>query len=283
MKLVSMLFIFLTISVIVSPVKIFSSDSGPDTAIEDRVSESESSQEKSFYEDHSRGWHWYEPEMPTGPDDKDTGQESTATPVPPRYPATEELKRYQEQFEEAKAAAVLRPTPQNVFNYQKMQYEMVQKSGKFAEVWMQNVYRNPNIDYTQKSPVSQNARHIYLAGQRSRTEKKIHELSKKYGLFFFFKNNCPYCEAFAPVVRGFSEKYNWNVLAISEFGETHKLFERSVQDNGLAETWGVTTYPSLFAVNPKSGHVIPVAIGMISVQEMEERIISIVNDGDENG
>ena len=58
------------------------------------------------------------------------------------------------------------------------------------------------------------------------------------------------------------------------------MFERSVQDNGLAGMWGVSSYPSLFAVNPKTGHVIPIANGMISIQEMEERIMAIV--GDEN-
>ena len=104
-------------------------------------------------------------------------------------------------------------------------------------------------------------------------------------MFFFFKNDCPYCDAFSPTVKEFSEKYNWSVLAISEFGEQHSIFKRSVQDNGLADAWGVRVYPSLFAVNPKTGHVIPVAAGMISIQEIEERIISLdTNDGeDENG
>lgn len=80
------------------------------------------------------------------------------------------MKQYQAQLEESKALAVMNPTPQNVFNYQRMQYEMTEKAGKFAEVWMQNVYKNPSIDYTQKSPVSQNARHIYLAEQRKQTD-----------------------------------------------------------------------------------------------------------------
>jgi conjugal transfer pilus assembly protein TraF len=229
--------------------------------------------EKSFHDDHERGWHWYKDD--SGPDNKETEQKSKDYPISSKLTATEELKQYQAQLEEAKAAAVMRPTSQNVLNYQRMQYEMVQKSGKFAEVWMQNVYQNSKIDYTQKFPVSQTARHIYLTEQKKQTEEKIRKLSVEYGLFFFFKNDCPYCDAFAPVVKGFSEKYNWEVLAISEFGEKSALFKRSVQDNGLAETWGVNTYPSLFAVNPKTGHVIPIAVGMISIQEMEERIIAI--------
>ena len=73
----------------------------------------------------------------------------------------------------------------------------------------------------------------------------------------------PQC-GFAPIVKKFSEKYHWEVshnvcLAISEFGERNELFERNVKDNGLAQTWGVKMYPSLFAVNPKTGHVIPIS------------------------
>lgn len=270
-----MLSILLLISVIASHSNAFSYFVH-DATIPDVVSE-EFSQNKSFYEDHARGWHWYEVGMPPAPDDKKI-IDKTSPGGAASYPATEELKRYQAQLEEAKATAVMYPTPQNVFNYQKMQYEMVQKSGKFAEVWMQNVYKNPDVDYTQKFPVSHNARHIYLAEQKKQIENKIYKLSKEYGLFFFFKNDCTYCDAFAPAIKGFSEKYDWEVLAISEFGEKHELFKRSVQDNGLAETWGVNTYPSVFAVNPKTGHVIPIAVGMISIQEMEERIISIADE-----
>lgn len=230
--------------------------------------------EKSFYEDHARGWHWYEKKD----EDTENAQELKDYKKTEKYPATKELKEYQAMLEEAKASAVMYPTPKNVLNYQQLQYEMLEKAGKFANIWMQNLYTNTNIDYTQKFPISQNARHIYIAEQMKRTEAKIHRLSKKYGLFFFFKNNCPYCKAFSPIVKRFSEKYEWEVLAISEFGEKHPLFKRSVQDNGLADIWGVSTYPSLFAVNPKTGHVIPVANGMISIQEMEERIISIMSN-----
>ena len=235
-----------------------------------------SEEEKAFFDDHARGWHWYEKEKLNMKKRKPKDDQT-------KISATDELKKYQAQLEEAKALAVLHPTPQNVFNYQRLQYEMLEKASKFANVWMQNVYRYPELDYTQQSPVFQNARHIYLAEKQKHIEEKIRRLSEQYGLFFFFKKDCPYCEAFSPIVEQFSEKYGWDVLAVSEFGEKHELFQRSVQDNGLAENWGVNTYPSLFAVNPNTGHVVPVAIGMISIQEMEERIISlIVGDEDEN-
>jgi conjugal transfer pilus assembly protein TraF len=229
-----------------------------------------------YFDEHEKGWHWYERDAQ--PDDQDSEQNSKEKFS---SSALERLKKYQQELEEAKAEAVLNPSPQNVAHYQRMQYAMLEKSGVFAKVWMQNVYKDQSLDYTQKFPTSQGARHIYLREQQKEKEQKIQKLSQEYGLFFFFKNDCPYCDAFAPVVKGISEKYEWEVLAISEFCEKNELFQRNVRDNGLAETWGVNTYPSLFAVNPETGHVIPIAVGMISIEEMEERILSIA--GDENG
>jgi conjugal transfer pilus assembly protein TraF len=227
----------------------------------------------NYFTVHERGWHWYERTQPK--------KDFETTPSPLSSPL-ERLKRYREKLETAKAEAVLNPTPENVEAYQKLQYEMLEKSHKFANVWMQNVYRNPELDYSSVSPTSQNARHIHLAEEQRKKEKKISAMSKSYGLFYFFKSNCPYCENFAPIVKKFSEKYHWEVLAIGEAGGKNKMFEKNVRDNGLADIWGVSLYPSLFAVNPKTGDVIRIANGMISIEEMEERISAVLQRKDES-
>jgi len=222
-----------------------------------------------YFSTHECGWHWYQtqPELDHQPEDEKSSE---------KISAQEQLQQFQRRFEEIKAEAVMNPTPTTISAYQKMQYELLEKSHKFAQIWMQNVYKDPAIDYSLQSPSSQNARHIYYRQQTEEKERKISQLSRDYGLFYFFKKDCGYCDAFAPVVKRFSEKYRWEVLAISEFGEKSPLFARNVADNGLAEIWNVSVYPSLFAVNPKTGHVIPVAHGMIAIEEMEERITKII-------
>jgi conjugal transfer pilus assembly protein TraF len=224
-----------------------------------------------YFSDHERGWHWYQRDVGSDDEKEKNSKKDESLPL-------EKLKKYQQKLETAKAEAVLNPTPENVEAYQKLQYEMLEKSHKFADVWMQNIYKNPDLDYSRISPTSQNTRHIYLAEKQRKKEEKIFALSKSYGLFYFFKNNCRYCEAFAPIVKKFSEKYHWEVLAIGEDGEKNGIFARNVNDNGLAETWGVSVYPSLFAVNPQTGDVIPIANGMISIEEMEERILAITKE-----
>jgi conjugal transfer pilus assembly protein TraF len=215
-----------------------------------------------YFSIHESGWHWYKK------DEEVTSKFAEESPL-------ERLRRYQQELETTRARAVMDPTPENVEAYQKLQYEMLERSHRFANVWMQNVYKNSSLDYSLKSPTSQNARRVYLAEEQQKKEEKITAMAKNYGLFFFFKNNCPYCRAFAPLVKKFSEKYRWEVLAIGEFGEKLEEFPRNVRDSGLAETWGVSIYPSLFAVNPKTGDVAPVAQGMISIEEMEDRIASL--------
>lgn len=232
---------------------------------------------KSYFDEHEQGWHWYKATPEEKPEvEKDSKQNplekaKSLTPM-------EELKQYQKRLEEAKALAVMHPNRENIAQYQYLQYEAMERAQKFSTIWMENVFKNPELNYARISPTSQNARHIYLQEQTKKKEQKIHELSKTYGLFFFFKNGCAYCDAFAPIVKKFSEKYHWEVLAISEFGERNELFERNVKDNGLAQTWGVKMYPSLFAVNPKTGHVIPISDGMISIEEMEDRIMVITQE-----
>lgn len=231
-----------------------------------------------FFELHEKGWHWYEKGIEPDQDEEEekTNTEQTVTQNP-----VEELKKYQKRLEEAKALAVMHPNKENIEKYQYLQYEALERAHKFSNIWMENVYRNPKLNYALISPTSQKARHVYLQEQERKKREKITELSENYGLFYFFKKGCEYCKEFNLIVKKFSEKYKWEVLAISEFGEENELFEKNVKDNGLADAWGVSTYPSLFAVNPRTGDVIPIANGMISIEEMEERIMVITEGGKE--
>ncbi|MBL0941388.1 MAG: conjugal transfer protein TraF [Alphaproteobacteria bacterium] len=104
----------------------------------------------------------------------------------------------------------------------------------------------------------------------------IKELAKTHGLFFFFKANCSYCHAFAPIVKSFARTYGWQVLAISLDGSQLKEFPQAIFDNGAARTLGVTSVPTLLAVEPKAQITIPLSFGMSSQDQIEERIRTLI-------
>lgn len=227
-------------------------------------------QAKSFYQDHARGWHWYE-KLPVPEEPRQEKRQGQKTQSP-----GEKLKAYREELENRLAAAWINPSPQNVSRYQEMQQDMMNRSQTFSQVWMQNVYSNAGLDHTLVSPVNQKAVHVYLDQQKSQKQNLIKSLSQTHGLFFFYSSNCPYCHHFAPVVKLFAEQYGWEVLAISLDGGAIEQFPGAVPDNGLASQWNVTSLPSLFAVNPNTEEVIQVAQGMTSIDEMEKRIMVIM-------
>jgi len=232
----------------------------------------------SFFGEHARGWHWYEP-FPILEDQLEQKEEEQKkeeiTPLPPKTPS-ELIKAYREELESRLHKAWVYPTPQNVKAYQVMQKDLTDRSKIFSTVWMQNVFQHPELDHTLKSPVNQQGRHLQIDLEKDRTNKTIQSLSEEFGLFFFFSGDCPYCHQFAPIVKRFSENYGWEVMAISVDGGSLTEFPNAQHDNGLFQAWGIKVLPSLFAVNPKTKEAIPIAYGLTSLDEMENRIMTLI-------
>ncbi|MBY0281478.1 MAG: type-F conjugative transfer system pilin assembly protein TraF [Alphaproteobacteria bacterium] len=233
-----------------------------------------------FFNEQAQGWHWYEA-LPledfledNKPEEK-ASSSSSNTPLKPKT-STELVKAYRQELERRLTEAWIKPTPQNLKAYQDMQKDMMARSEKFSNTWMQVVYENPSLDHTLIAPVNQKARHVYLDEEKKHNKETIKALSERYGLFFFFRGDCPYCHQFAPIVKTFSETYGWEVIAISQDGEPLEEFPESQPDNGLFAAWKIEVLPSLYAVNPNTGHVLPIAIGLTSLDQMEVRIMSLV-------
>lgn len=230
----------------------------------------------SFFDAHSKGWHWYEKmdkeedeEIPIKDDKNDDKNLQKKT-------ESEIVKAYSKELENRLHKAWMHPTQDNIKAYMDMQKDMVDRSQTFSQNWMKTIFTHPHLDETLQNPVNQKARHLQLDLQKKRTIDIIKNLSKDYGLFFFFSSHCRYCQEFAPIVKTFSQTHEWEVLAISMDGVQSDVFKNTVPDNGLFEQWNVQVLPALFAVNPQTGHVIPVAYGLTSIDEMENRIMQLV-------
>jgi conjugal transfer pilus assembly protein TraF len=241
--------------------------------------------EPQYYQNHEKGWHWYEiqeveekpePAVEVLSTDSDKKEETK------RKSPKEIVASYREELENRLADAWMHPTPHKIKAYQEMQQDMVERSKTFSEGWMKNVFLNPELDNTIANPVNQQARHVQLDLQKKQVVETIKNLAKEYGLFFFFSGECEFCHRFAPIVKHFSDQYGWQVLPISLDGGQLELFPNAQPDNGLFEQWQQggqgqgQVMPALYAVNPNTGHVIPIALGMTSIDQMETRIMSLV-------
>ena len=149
---------------------------------------------------------------------------------------------------------------------------VMDQSERFSKGWKEVVLRTPSLDETLIHPVDQNARHIYYQERHQDITKRIKALAQEYGLFFFFKGTCAYCHHFAPIVKDFAKKHGWSVLAVSLDGGTLPEFPGARRDNGMAAHLQVSHIPALIAFHPSSGQMIPLAYGLVSESEIEERV-----------
>lgn len=221
----------------------------------------------AFFEQNAEGWHWYQdPIIEEHQEPKEFKHD--ANPSTP----TDIINSYKKELEKKLHMAIVYPTHKNIQAYQEMQRDLMQRSHHFAKTWMQVVYQHPELDHTLVSPVNQKARHIYLDQEKSKVASLIRDLKEEYGLFFFFSSDCAYCHQFAPMVQQFAAKHEWKVVAISLDGGVIPGFKEILPDNGLASKWQIKVLPALFVVNPKSSQVVPIAWGLTSLEEIEERI-----------
>ncbi len=247
-----------------------------------------------FYKRKAEGWHWYEDlgkkklkeeqqivdtdKNVRGESKKESGKESLDSDQEERARiAKERIEFLQKDLDEKKYIAIIEPTNENLGAYMQAQQRVMNMSSNFADSWKTALLNNPRLDYTKTFPVDSNARDIYLNKKAQIDEDKIRLLAKDHGLFFFYKADCPYSQKFAPIVKMFERKYNWKVIPITVDGGVFPEFPETRRDNGSVNHLGVKTFPTLFAVNPKSKEVIPLATGYVSLKNIEEQASILIS------
>ncbi|MBY0501698.1 MAG: type-F conjugative transfer system pilin assembly protein TraF [Alphaproteobacteria bacterium] len=225
----------------------------------------------AFFERRAEGWHWYENSLSDDKVEEKKKERSSGRSSPSPTP-TEKIEVQRKELETKLHTAILEPTQENVIVYIIAQKALMDQSQRFSEAWKQVVLTTPSLDETLVHPVDQNARHVYYTERNKELTSRIKALAQDYGLFFFFRKNCPYCHHFAPIVKHFAEKHSWSVLAISLDGGILPEFPHARKNNGIAERLHISHVPALIALHPQSGQTIPLAYGLVSESEIEERV-----------
>ena len=219
----------------------------------------------NYYDQHAIGWHWY-----NDPKKNLKKPEEDETQVP-----EVRMKAVKLALERALDEAILEPTPQNVKNYITLQKQMSDRSSVFSRLWQYVLLQNPELDYTLKHPSNQLGSQIYSDEHNKAEDVAIYQLAKQQGLFFFYRSTCPYCQRFAPILKNFSEHYGIVVVPITTDGVALPEFPNSQIDQGQAQRFHVTVEPSLFTVNPYTHKAIPVSYGLMSENDLRQRILDI--------
>lgn len=245
-----------------------------------------SAQERAgpYWRDSWRGWHFYEdPALDDTPATRAVPPASAAAIPPPakattpRPPELEEFERLQKTLEEYRNVAIIRPSEANVRRYMELEAKVVSQASTFADVARRVAWATPELDPTlQGRPVNAKALEVFEESQRTERSRSVAQLGKDHVLFFFYRSDCPYCHAFAPVLEAFQSRHGIQVVAISIDGGPMPGFPSARRDNGIATTLQVTQVPAVFLAQPFTGQITPIGFGVLSETQLLERI-SIVS------
>jgi conjugal transfer pilus assembly protein TraF len=142
-----------------------------------------------WYMGQQKGWLWYKHTLPIIKEEKnELSKEIT-------YSGRMETLR--KNFEEIQAKAILEPTLDNVQMLQQAQYAIMNRATEFEKVWMLSSLLTSQNFRSSDQPSPQH-RKVYQEQFDRQLDQKIRSMAKTYGLFFLFKDDCPYCHEFAP-------------------------------------------------------------------------------------
>ena len=156
----------------------------------------------------SLGWHFY----------CDREERASVGPPPAQPPAepqsaTVRIGEMRKALEEARAAAILEPTTENVAAYLHLQRETLGRAAAFSDVFRRTVWATPELDYTLKRPVGALAKRLWSDERRKARDAALARLGERYGLIYLGHSGCAACKVAGPLLRAFATRHGLDVLA----------------------------------------------------------------------
>lgn len=220
----------------------------------------------------SLGWHFY--------CDRDDAPNEPPSLIPPEMAPSSARARILEmrrELEEARATAILDPSPAHVTAYLRLQQAALQKSATFSDSFRRTVWAAPDLDYTLRRPVGALAKQLWSDERRAARAAALARLGERYGLIYLADAACAGCRVFGPLLRAFALRHRLDVLAVSMTGAALEGWPEAVPDDGRAERLGLagSPLPAVVLFDAATQQVLPVGFGVLAEDQLAERIFAL--------
>lgn len=186
--------------------------------------------------------------------------------------AVKELDKIVKDLDAKRALAVVHPSPENVKNYMTAQKVEVDRAAYFADVWRRVLWQNAALNEELKNPMNNSAIKVSAREREAKQNDTMTELAKDWGIFFFYRGDCPFCKHMIPTLQWVTRQYDMTIMPISMDGTTIEGLPPSVRDNGLSARLGVEAVPMYVLGNVKTHKMVILGSGVLSLQDFVERI-----------
>jgi conjugal transfer pilus assembly protein TraF len=240
-----------------------------------------SSQENpEFWRSRRDGWFWYRSVPAPTPEEKFAEQVPPSSGKASQNKDIEEFENFQYRLENLRKIAIINPTPENVRVYMMYERMAFKQATVFAEMqqalnWVDPIFAEDSAELRPVNPIAMRV----WDQQRADTKREfLSRLAKTHGLYFFIRGDCPYCHAFAPLIKRFGEQTGISVFPVTLDGGGNREYPKPIYDNGIAARLGIKMVPALVLAQPSLREYQVVSFGMVSEEEIMDRIYSLMSE-----
>ena len=237
-----------------------------------------------YFFDKERGWLWREEPVIEVPEEIEDTPPPTAAPSESKPEEMVELDVawLKNNMERLMVTAINNPSHENLASFAYAQRLMLDTSSRFSSKMTEFMMLEDTLNESNRRPLSQFAINSFKGEQRVSIRDVFDSVKQRSGIWFFFSSECEYCKKQVPVLVQLNAQYGIDILAISMDGGVLPGMEKFevVMDYNLAmsEKFGVASTPSLFMVDSKNMDVIAIAEGLLSLPEIEEKVLLLAKD-----
>lgn len=221
----------------------------------------------SFYSERDKGWYKYEvtPKKEDEKQRKDDKTESAAVMPKPVIPwervATMPVKAFSKLFDEVQDYAMTYRTLDNFNDYARLRRVMFERSIEFMNVSALWGQLNPEDSSEGWFPASGFGQEAYFMQVSEIRLKYIRENRENFGLLYFFKQDCAFCEKQTPLIRYIEDESGWAIKAV-DAGEYPEALLR----------FNIKSVPALVLVERAAGRWAPISAGLLTADQILERL-----------
>lgn len=186
--------------------------------------------------------------------------------------AVKELDQIRKDLDAKRALSVVHPTEENVKAYIAAQKVEIERANYYADVWRRVVWQTAALNFELKRPMNNSAIKVKNRERDKDQTEVMRNLSKDWGIFFFFRGDCTYCKHMVPILQWVTRQYDMTIMPISMDGTTIDGLPPSVNDNGMSKQLGVEAVPLYVLGNVKTHKMVILGSGVLSLQDFVERI-----------
>lgn len=213
-----------------------------------------------------RGFYRYEePKVQEEIGDNSTKDNGTLF-VMPQIPGEQELsvmppEKFAKLFKDVQDYTMSYRTLENFDKYAKLRAVMFKRSMEFMNVGTLWGQLNPEDSSETWFPTSGFGQASYKAQTDEIRSSYIQSNSEDFGLLYFYRTDCAYCAKQEPLISYFEEMSGWQVKRVNVY-EMPEAMGR----------FNVKSVPTLILVERETGRWLLVSAGLMTVEEIEERI-----------